>query len=75
MLMLRYSPIAFKLIFDESKIPEGSMRPMRDTGNRPALCLRIKTKEKNDEHPKRLNNANLKPGQAVHCRVAPGVWR
>ena len=37
-LMLRYSPIAFKLIYDEAEIPENSTQPFRDTGDRPAMC-------------------------------------
>ena len=37
-LMLRFSPIAFKMIYDENDIPEDSTLPFRDTGNRPALC-------------------------------------
>jgi uncharacterized protein (DUF169 family) len=37
-LRLRFSPIAFKLIFNEEEIPENSMLPFLDTGNRPAMC-------------------------------------
>ena len=37
-LMLRFSPIAFKVIYDESEIPADSTLPFRDDGNRPALC-------------------------------------
>jgi uncharacterized protein (DUF169 family) len=37
-LILRYSPIALKLIYSEDEIPEGSMRPWRDRGDRIAMC-------------------------------------
>lgn len=37
-LLLRYSPIALKLIYDESEIPEGTIRPWQDEGNRLAMC-------------------------------------
>ena len=37
-LMLRFSPIAFKVIYDEDDIPADSTQPSRDAGNRPALC-------------------------------------
>ncbi len=37
-LLLRYSPIALKLIYDESEIPEGTVRPWQDEGNRLAMC-------------------------------------
>lgn len=38
LLLLRYSPIAMKLLYDESEIPEGSMRPSRDKGAHLAMC-------------------------------------
>ncbi len=38
LLMLRFPPIAFKLIFSEDEIPEGSTVPLRDTGKHPAMC-------------------------------------
>lgn len=37
-LLLRYSPIALKLIYSEEEIPEGTIRPWRDEGNRLAMC-------------------------------------
>ena len=37
-LILRYSPIALKLIYSEDEIPEGSLRPSRDRGDRLAMC-------------------------------------
>ncbi len=37
-LILRYSPIAMKLLYSEDEIPEGSMRPYRDRGDRLAMC-------------------------------------
>ena len=37
-LLLRYSPIALKLIYDESEIPEGTIRPWQEQGNRLAMC-------------------------------------
>lgn len=37
-LLLRFPPIAFKVIYDETEVPEGSLRPLRDTGRHPALC-------------------------------------
>ena len=37
-LMLRYSPIAFKLVFEQGDIPEGSTLPFHDTGDRLAMC-------------------------------------
>ena len=37
-LVLRFSPIALKLLFDESEIPEGSLRPFDDRGDRLAMC-------------------------------------
>lgn len=38
LLLLRYSPIALKLIYDESEIPEDSWRPNRDGGDHLAMC-------------------------------------
>ena len=38
LLTLRYSPIALKLIYDESEIPDGSMRPYRDKNGHLAMC-------------------------------------
>lgn len=38
LLTLRYSPIALRLIYDESEIPEGSIRPSRDKGGHLAMC-------------------------------------
>lgn len=38
LLLLRYSPIALKLIYSEDEIPEGTIRPFQDTGNRLAMC-------------------------------------
>jgi uncharacterized protein (DUF169 family) len=37
-LLLRFPPIAFKMIYHEAEVPEGSVRPLRDTGRHPALC-------------------------------------
>ena len=37
-LLLRYSPIAMKLLYDESEIPEGSLRPLKDRGEHLAMC-------------------------------------
>ena len=37
-LVLRFSPIALKVIYDESEIPEGSLRPFDDRGDRLAMC-------------------------------------
>ena len=37
-LVLRFSPIALKLLSDESEIPEGSLRPFDDRGDRLAMC-------------------------------------
>jgi len=37
-LILRYSPIALKLIYDESEIPAGTVRPFEAEGNRLAMC-------------------------------------
>ena len=37
-LILRYSPIALKLLYDESEIPEGSLRPLRDRGGHLNMC-------------------------------------
>jgi uncharacterized protein (DUF169 family)/RNAse (barnase) inhibitor barstar len=37
-LILRYSPIALKLLRTEEDIPEGTVRPWRDEGNRLAMC-------------------------------------
>ena len=38
LLILRYSPIAMKLIWTEEDIPEGTLRPFRDRGDRLAMC-------------------------------------
>jgi uncharacterized protein (DUF169 family) len=38
LLNLRFSPIAFKLIKDESEIPEGYIRPSKERGGRFAAC-------------------------------------
>ncbi len=38
LLILRYSPIALKLIYDESEIPEGTWRPNKDSGDHLAMC-------------------------------------
>ncbi|MDD6189397.1 MAG: DUF169 domain-containing protein [Clostridiales bacterium] len=37
-LILRYSPIALKLIYSEDEIPEGTLRPYKDRGDRLAMC-------------------------------------
>ena len=37
-LLLRYSPIALKLLWSEEEIPEGTIRPWRDEGKRLAMC-------------------------------------
>ena len=37
-LLLRYSPIAMKLLYDESEIPEGSLRPLKERGEHLAMC-------------------------------------
>ena len=37
-LILRYSPIALKLIYTEDEIPEGTLRPFKDRGDRLAMC-------------------------------------
>ena len=37
-LILRYSPIALKLLRREEDIPAGTVRPWRDEGNRLAMC-------------------------------------
>ncbi len=37
-LLLRYSPIALKLLWSEDDIPEGTVRPWQDEGNRLAMC-------------------------------------
>jgi uncharacterized protein (DUF169 family) len=38
LLILRYAPIAMKLIRKEEEIPEGAIRPKRDLGEHLALC-------------------------------------
>jgi len=38
LLLLRYSPIAMKLVYSEDEIPEGTLRPFKDQGNRLAMC-------------------------------------
>jgi uncharacterized protein (DUF169 family) len=38
LLLLRYAPIAMKLIKSEDEIPEGALRPKRDLGEHLALC-------------------------------------
>lgn len=38
LLILRYAPIAFKLLKDESETPEGAYRPKRDGGEHLAMC-------------------------------------
>lgn len=38
LLILRYSPIAFKLIYSEDEIDEGSLRPSVDKGGHLAMC-------------------------------------
>ena len=38
MLLLRYEPIAIKMIENENDIPENAIRPMRDMGKHMALC-------------------------------------
>ena len=37
-LILRYAPIALKLIYSEDEIPEGTKRPFDDEGDRLAMC-------------------------------------
>ena len=37
-LILRYSPIALKLLFDEAEIPAESLRPVRDCGGHLNMC-------------------------------------
>ena len=37
-LMLRFSPIAFKMIYDESEIPVTSTQPSRESDTNPAMC-------------------------------------
>lgn len=38
LLILRYSPIALKLLYNEKDIPENSLRPMRDCCGHLAMC-------------------------------------
>ena len=38
LLVLRYSPIAIKLLTNEDRVPEGAIRPKRDLGEHFALC-------------------------------------
>ncbi len=38
LLLLRFEPIAVKLIEDESEVPESAVRPLRDLKKRMALC-------------------------------------
>ena len=38
LLLLRFPPVAFSLIFSEDEIPEGSVVPLRDTGKHVAMC-------------------------------------
>lgn len=38
LLILRYSPIALKLLYSEDEIPENSMRPFRDCGGHLSMC-------------------------------------
>lgn len=38
LLLLRYSPIALKLIYSEAEIPEGTKRPYNDEGKHLAMC-------------------------------------
>ena len=38
LLILRYSPIALKLLYSEDEIPEGTLRPCKDRGDRLAMC-------------------------------------
>lgn len=38
LLLLRYSPIALRLIYRQAEIPEGSMRPLRDGGGHLSMC-------------------------------------
>ena len=37
-LLLRYSPIALKLLYDEDEIPEGSIRPKQDGHGHISMC-------------------------------------
>ena len=37
-LLLRYSPIAMKLLYDASEIPSDSLRPLRDRSEHLAMC-------------------------------------
>lgn len=37
-LILRYSPIALKLLYSEKEIPESSLRPFKERGDRLAMC-------------------------------------
>lgn len=37
-LLLRYSPIALKLLYSQDDIPEGTIRPWQEEGNRLAMC-------------------------------------
>ncbi len=38
LLLLRFEPIAVKMIEDESEIPDNAVRPLRDLKTRMALC-------------------------------------
>lgn len=38
LLILRYSPIALKVLHREEEIPEGTLRPFRDRGEHLAMC-------------------------------------
>lgn len=46
-LMLRFSPIAFKMVYDEADIPPDSTLPSRDTGDIPAMCQAFSTVRRN----------------------------
>ena len=38
LLLLRYEPIAMKLLENEEQVPEGAVRPKKDLGIHLALC-------------------------------------
>ena len=70
-LTLRFSPIAFKLMFNEDDIPDNSIFPLRDTGNRFAMCQAFSLVRRNRKAITMLNDDHWCPWPLACFKLFP----
>ena len=70
-LLLRYSPIALKLLYSEDEIPEGTIRPVRDEGNRLAMCQAFALVRRNRKAYTMLKDDHWCVWPLVSYRICP----